>query len=173
LKEPGVKAEIRRSFGDDVFEPGGEVDRRRLGRLVFGLGEAERSARARLEGIVHPLITEALVQEIAKARARPDVEAIILDAAILLETNWRSQCDLIVFVDAPFEERLARVRAGRGWTADELRAREASQLSLDEKRSRANMSFSNFGPKESISHQLDVLWSRVMSVLPHRRPFPV
>src|SRR5579864_6299800 len=57
LKEPSVKESLKSIFGDAVFTPAGEVDRRRISRLVFGADAGHQSARAKLEQIVHPRIT--------------------------------------------------------------------------------------------------------------------
>ena len=51
----------------------------------------------------------------------------MLDAAILLEAGWDDLCDLIVFVDAPREERMRRVQEQRGWSREMFEAREASR----------------------------------------------
>jgi dephospho-CoA kinase len=138
LKERAVKERIREKFGDHVFDPQGEIDRRRMGELVFGSKPAAQSARADLEAIVHPRITERLGREIASARSQPGIEFVVLDAAILLEAGWRSLCDLVIFVDVPDAERLERVARERGWSAEQLRAREESQFSLERKRKEAD-----------------------------------
>ena len=49
-----------------------------------------------------PRIKSLLKSQVAEAQARPDVPAVILDAALLLEANWRDLCDTVLFLDAPF-----------------------------------------------------------------------
>lgn len=138
LEDPEVKSQIRQQFGDAVFKPDGSVDRRQLGRRVFGETPERQQARAALEAIVHPRIKQLLRSRIEEAQARPDVPAVILDAALLLEANWRDLCDTVLFVDTPFEARLDRVSRGRGWDVEELRSREASQWPLERKRREAD-----------------------------------
>lgn len=138
LEEPQVKFEIREQFGDAVFKPDGSVDRRQMGRRVFGAAPEQQQARAALEAIVHPRIKQLLRTRIAEAQARPGVPAVILDAALLLEANWRDLCDTVLFLDTPFEARLDRVSRGRGWDVQELRSREASQWPLERKRKEAD-----------------------------------
>ena len=145
LGQADVRRRIRERFGDSVFDLGGEVDRSALGKLVFGPSAEHQQARQILEAIVHPEIHHCLKRQIEEARARPGVRAILLDAAVLLEAGWTDICDAVVFVDTPEEQRLQRVISGRGWTADQLRRREASQWPLDRKRSAANHVIPNNG----------------------------
>ncbi len=68
----------------------------------------------------------------------------VIDAPLLLEAGWGPECDRILFVDTPLDLRRAWA-AARGWSSDELARREARQLSLDEKRSRATHIIENNG----------------------------
>src|SRR5262245_54210203 len=116
LQDPQVKEQLRKVFGDGVFSAGGEIDRSRMKGLVFGPGSEQKAARGKLEEIVHPRLTEDLRRQIALAQSRPGVEAVILDAALILEAGWRDLCDAVLFVDASFDERLSRVMRSRGWS---------------------------------------------------------
>jgi dephospho-CoA kinase len=166
LKDAAVKEEIRRRFGEEVFDSVGEVDRGRLGRMVFGSGPDRRSARAALEAIVHPRITDVLIRELAEAQSRPGVEAVILDAAVLLEAGWRTMCDALIFVEAPYEERLARVQATRGWNAADLKSREESQLTLEAKRKEASDVVDNSRTTDHALRQLEEIYSRIVARQP-------
>ena len=64
----------------------------------------------------------------------PQVLAYAWDTPLLLEVGLGPQCDAVVFVDAPLEQRLARVRARSGWDEGELLRREKSQMPLDTKK---------------------------------------
>jgi dephospho-CoA kinase len=138
LTEPAIKDRLREVFGDRIFKPTGEVDRRQLGQLVFGTLPDQVSARKKLENIVHPRISEVLSQQVEQARQSPGTLAVILDAAVVLESGWRDLCDEFVFVDVPLEQRVHRVRENRGWSREQLQLREASQFPLDQKRREAN-----------------------------------
>ena len=67
----------------------------------------------------------------------------MLDAAILLEAGWDDLCDLIVFVDAPRDERMRRVQEQRGWSREVFEAREQAQWPCDLKRQRADLVITN------------------------------
>jgi len=163
LKEESVKNAIRARFGNDVFDRNGEVDRRRMSALVFGSAAPAREARAALEAIVHPYITERLTQQITAARNRPGIELVVLDAALLLEAGWSSLCDRVIFVDAPDGQRLSRVERSRGWSPAELKAREESQFSLERKRREADDVVDNSKTAEHALAQLEAILSRTTS----------
>ncbi len=162
LKEPNVKEQLRKVFGDGILNSAGEVIRSQLSKLVFGPGPEQKSARQKLEEVVHPRITEILSRQVAWARSRPDIEAVIIDAAILLEAGWRELCDCVVYVETPFELRLARV-ATRGWSREELQLREASQFPLEQKRKEADYVVDNSGDGEVALSQLEEVYSQVLS----------
>jgi dephospho-CoA kinase len=163
LQEPSVKESVRKAFGDAVFTSGGEVDRSRVKELVFGPGPEHKAALKKLEQIVHPRITEILTRQVAQAQSRGDVEAVVLDAALVLEAGWRSLCDTVVFVDTPLDERLARVMKSRGWSRNDLRFREESQFPVERKRKEAEYVVENTGDGQAALSQLEEIYSRVLS----------
>jgi dephospho-CoA kinase len=150
LRQPAIKARVVARWGDDVVKPTGEIDRRRLGRIVF----ADPAERAALEALVFPYIDRRIHEEIAAAGRQEGVRFIVLDAAIMLETGWHRVCDKIVFVDSPDEDRYRRLKARSGWTENEVRDREMAQTPLAEKRRRADAVIDNGGPVEALEPQV-------------------
>jgi dephospho-CoA kinase len=153
LRQAAIRERIVQRFGAAVLDEHGEIQRRRLGAIVF----RDRAELRALEELVHPWIESRIEEEVEAARADPSVRLIVLDAAILLEAGWDHVCDRIVFVDVPFEERWNRLHRQRGWTMDELRTREAAQLPLTEKRARADDVMDNSASPEQLERQLDAL----------------
>jgi dephospho-CoA kinase len=140
LERPEVRRGVVERFGAGVLSalpgsgsPAPPVDRRALGALVFG----DASALRDLEALVHPPMERRFQEQIEQAAREGRATLVVLDAAILLEKGWDRFCDLVLFVDAPWETRLARVSSTRGWSAETLRAREAAQWPVERKRSRA------------------------------------
>ncbi len=148
-----VKIRLREVFGDEIFVEG-EVDRGRLAAQVFGDDPERADARKELESIVHPAMGEVFKQELAAGAADESVRLMIFDAAVLLEAGWRDGCDVLAFIEVPHEQRVQRVAASRGWTADELARREASQWPLDHKRNTADIIVDNSGTIEQAGQQL-------------------
>jgi dephospho-CoA kinase len=159
LTSQHIQNQLHRRFGDGIFTSEGEVRRDRLAALVFGDDPAQRQARHDLEQIVHPEIRSDLKRQLAQARQQRDLDVIVIDAALLLEAGWNELCDAVVFIDTPYEGRLARVQIGRGWTADELARRELSQMSLADKRAAADVVIDNSGLIEQSVEQL-LSWIR-------------
>lgn len=141
LGDTEVKTQLRARFGSDIFTPEGTVDRRALATHVFGTEQSQQQARLDLNRILHPRIRVALEQRLRNAP--PDIDIVVVDAAVMLEAGWSDVCQAIVFVDVPEVDRVARVKLQRGWSEEELRRRESSQLSLDEKRRRSTAVIDN------------------------------
>jgi dephospho-CoA kinase len=150
LKGPEVKARLRRAFGPEVFTPEGEIDRPKLGALVFGDEPETQVRRKQLEDITHPEITREVQRQIANLRGQPGLEAIVIDAALLLEAGWRRLCDRVVFVESRESDRQQRVALARGWSPGELARREASQWSLERKRAACDGVVTNSGSTQAV-----------------------
>ncbi len=143
LEQPEVRRQLVAAFGPEILGETGSIDRRRLAMQVFGSDADRATARARLEAIVHPAIRQEIERKISGID-RQQFPGVLLDAAVLLEANWADVCNAIVFIDTPLADRQQRVQA-RGWSAEELANREASQWPLDRKRACATISIPNTG----------------------------
>ena len=149
LDRPDVRDTLVRWWGDSILAPDGRADRSKIAAIVF----ADPEQRARLERLVHPIVREdraAMIREALAAGAR----AAIVDAPLLFEAGVDAECDCVVFVDAPHEQRLDRVRQTRAWDEAELNRREASQLPLDDKRRRSRHIVDNSGKLGGIDTQI-------------------
>jgi dephospho-CoA kinase len=153
LRQPPIRAKVAERWGPGVLDERGEIDRRKLGRLVF----ADAGQRRELEALVFPWIERRLQGEIALAQADPNVVLVLLDAAILLEAGWNRWCDWLVFVDAPREQRLRRLAEQRGWSEKEVESRERAQMPLTDKRARAGFVVDNSSSPEAAARQVEEL----------------
>ncbi|MFO1022045.1 MAG: dephospho-CoA kinase [Planctomycetales bacterium] len=162
LTLPEVRAQLLEKFGDEIFLPTGEVNRRKLGLRVFGPLPCHQAARKDLESIVHPQIREKIEQRIREIRQAGQSEAVILDAAILLESGWKTSCQALVYVDVPEEERLQRVISSRNWTPEEFFAREAQQLPLEYKQVVADYCVNNSSTAPAPHLQVLQIYSNIM-----------
>lgn len=152
LRQAELKERIVVHFGRDILGAD-QIDRKKLGAKVF---VDENELRA-LEAIVFPFIGDRIREEIDRARRREDALFVVLDAAVMLEAGWNGTCDKLIFVEAPRETRLARVRQQRGWTEADLAAREALQMPLDEKLRRADAVIDNSGASEALANRVAAL----------------
>jgi len=151
LRQPEVREQVVRRWGNAVLDERGEVDRRKLGGIVF----ADPSELDALEALVHPWITRRIGEELTAT-----VGLVVLDAAILLEAGWSNVCDLLVYVNVPRDVRQERVARQRGWSAEEVEAREHAQMPLTEKARMAHDTLDNSGPLDALRPQVKALLDR-------------
>lgn len=162
LLRPDIRQRIVERFGDQVLAADGSIQRRSLARLVFGESPEQKRSKADLEAIVHPPLAAELHQQIAKAKTSGDSDAIVLDAAILLEAGWRKICDAVVMIEASPETRLQRVRQTRGWSESDLMTREATQLPLESKREQADYTVLNEGTEDEIARRIMDVFQQII-----------
>ncbi len=158
LERPGVKRALREAFGPDIFGPDGAVDRARLGRLAFGC----KDRLERLNAIVHPPMLREIERRVRQARKGAAGRAVVLDMALLIETGLHKRCcDLLVFVDAPVGERQARAARARGWSAQEVRQRDAAQTVAGLKKQQADYVIVNSDTVQELQKAVRVLMDRI------------
>lgn len=159
LDRPAVRDQLVRWWGGAVVNPDGSVDRSAVAAIVF----ADPEQRRRLEGLIHPIVKESRRGVVAKAAAEGKA-GVVIDAPLLFEAGSETECDAVVFVEAPEAARLHRVRESRGWDETELRRRENAQIPLEEKRRRSDLTIVNDAGRDDLRR-------RVEQVLPRlRRP---
>lgn len=160
LEQPDIRDRALARWGPGILGTDDRISRPSVAAIVFR-DQAERRA---LEEMVFPHIERRCREEIDRGRADPNVVLIVLDAAILLEAGWDRVCDRILYVHAPREVRLQRLREGRGWSDQELELREQAQLPLEEKARRAHGRIDNSGSLEELTCQVDELLAELLGV---------
>jgi TldD protein len=135
---PGLAALVA-AFGEGVLEPGGALDRAKLGALAF----ADPSVRARLERILHPLIESELEQQLRALP--PGTRGAVLDAALWIERGRGHAFDALWVVEASERLRIRRIMARDGLSEESARLRLASQSKAEEKALHADRIIPNDG----------------------------
>lgn len=159
LRMPEVIAAARARWGDGVVDSSGQVNRQALAKIVFAPSEHGAAELAYLEQLTHPRIGDLLAER-ARAAAAGVASAMVLDAPVMLKAGWDDLCDIIVYVDAPREVRLARAKS-RGWTEEEFNRREAAQETVDVKRARADVIIDNSTSTDSTRAQISRFWEQL------------
>lgn len=149
---PGYQPVVN-EFGRWLLGKDGEIDRSKLGRLVF----SDSEALAQLEDIVHPLVRQA--SDILIQRARQPI--IVIEAIKLLESDLRQLCDKIWVTDAPQEIQVERLIRKRGLTRDEALQRIVAQSAQMEKIAAASVVMRNTGSYEDLWKQVTVEWKKI------------
>ena len=159
LEEPVIRSELKKWYGPEIIGSSGKIDRRKLGSLVFRNPENV----TRLNSLIHPRV-EQLRQEIMESvRKNRDILAVVLDSPLLMESGLHRQCDAIIFVDSPVENRRKRVMESRGWDAAELAGREKFQAALDKKREIADHIIVNDGEPALMGNQVREVLTTVLA----------
>jgi dephospho-CoA kinase len=147
---------VSEAFGRGILAPDGTIDRKKLGAIIFG----DARARARLNGIVHPLIAAEIRRRIAAYRAASPVAPVVVEAAVLIEANWLSLVDEVWLVVAEREAVIDRLGRQRNLPPDEVGVRIGAQLSDAERRRYAHVVIRNTGSIEELREQVRALWAR-------------
>ncbi len=164
LQQAAVRQALVQRFGSSILGENGEIDRRILGSLVFGSTPESQQNLAALNELVRPGIRAEIHRQIQQAPQ--DVDAVLLDAALLLEAGWAAECDGLIFIDTPLVLRQQRVFLQRGWTADELARREASQWDLAKKRQACGFVVDNSGTLENSAAQFQQHLATILRTSP-------
>jgi dephospho-CoA kinase len=127
LVEPGqpALAQIVAAFGGSVLEPGGRLDRHRLGKLVF----ENPDQRRRLEGILHPLIRA----EVNRRTAAVTTPYCLVVIPLLVETGFTDRVDRILVIDAGQDDQIRRTMKRSGLSETEVRRILSAQASRAER----------------------------------------
>jgi dephospho-CoA kinase len=149
---PGYQLVIS-EFGHWVLDKDGEIDRARLGHVVFSDPEALK----RLEEIIHPLVRQAI--NILVGRSSQYV--IVLEAIKLLEGGLSKLCDSVWVTDAPQEVQVERLVRKRGLSRQDALQRVRAQTAQSGKVSAANVIIHNTGSYESLWKQVTAAWKKI------------
>lgn len=145
------------AFGEGVLDESGELNRRKLGAVVF----KDPALRQKLEAILHPRIRERF-QDVLITLAAAGHKLVIYEVPLLFETGLDRQVKAVILVSAPEAQRIARVMARDRLTEPEVRARLAAQLDDASRRARAHFILEN-------DKDLDHLRQQVQDLLPALR----
>lgn len=148
---------LRAAFGADCADASGALDRARMRARVF----ADPVAKARLEGILHPMIRAETLRLVNEA---PGPYVIVMIPLLVESGVARSRCDRVLVVDCPEEEQVRRVMSRSGLTAAEVRAIMATQATRAERLAAADDVLDNGGDPSDIPRQVEALHARYLEL---------
>lgn len=152
--------EIRERFGDGAFREDGTLDRARMAEFIF----SNEAARRALEGILHPLVQRTMLRQMDEAAERGD-RIVILDVPLLFETGMDALCDECWTLYVDRETQIERVMARDGLDRDQAEARIDSQMSVEERNTRATRAINTDRPIERTQAELAALYHAVLKKL--------
>jgi dephospho-CoA kinase len=151
LLEQGQDAhdEVVREFGQEILDAHGNVDRGKLGHIIF----ADAQKRARLNQILHPRILD-VVREWFAAQGHPGgPDLAVVEAALIIEAGYHKELDQVIVCWCPAEQQWQRL-VERGLTAEQAKLRIAAQMPMEEKRRLGNETIDCSGSIEETERQV-------------------
>ena len=152
---PGYQAVVD-AFGRWILNPAGEIDREKLGRLVF----SDPAALEQLENIIHPLVQQAV--DLIAQRATQKV--IVIEAIKLLEGKLVTMCDTVWVTYVPASVQKARLIEKRGMSESDASQRIQTQGAQEAKTIAADVVIQNAGTFEETWKQVVAAWKAISPV---------
>jgi len=149
-------AEIRARFGEAVIAAGGDVDRARLGTIVF----QDEQARRDLEAILHPAVYRA-IEAWMRAQEAGGAPVAVAEIPLLFETGHETDFDCVVVTACDGEAQVRRAVGRAGMSEEDARRRIAAQWPLAEKVRRADFVVRTDGTLEATRQAARAIWEAI------------
>ena len=145
--------EVVKAFGEEILQPGGEIDRKKLGSIVF----ADPDQLTRLNQIMHPRMARMVAQQIQELREQGE-DVVVVEAALLFEAGWDSLVDEVWSTESPEESIIKRLQSRSGLSQEEAKKRIDSQMSAEERTSRSQVVVDNSGDLVELERVVRSIW---------------
>ena len=157
--------EVVNAFGKDILTPTREVDRKKLGGVVF----SDPRALERLNAIMHPRIYGLIEDEIGRLE-KSGQEVAVVEAALLIEAGWTPLVDEIWVTTSAEEIVVDRLQKRNGLTEEAARARISSQMPQEERKRHAVEVIDNSASLSELKNRVQQLWERRVKVNKESKP---
>lgn len=146
-------------FGDAVLDEEGEIDRARLGEIVF----SDPAERIFLNSVTHPRIFQLMFERLRCKDEESGGKGIaILDIPLLVDVKVGDMFDFTLVVDTSPEAQLERMNAERGCSREEAMARIKAQVTREERLAFADHVIHNDGSLEDLRREVDDAWDIIV-----------
>lgn len=130
-------AKIVSVFGSEILHADGSLDRKKLGEIIF----SNEEKRKQLNALLSPFLKDAILAQINKKKN--EAALVVVDIPLLYEGNYEKYVDKVAVVYVPETTQLARLIKRDGLTESKAKQRINSQLSIEEKKQKADIVFDN------------------------------
>ncbi|UCG83928.1 MAG: dephospho-CoA kinase [Dehalococcoidia bacterium] len=158
LPDTDAWREVVATFGSEILDENGKIDRSKLADIVF----RDPDALLRLNSIMHPLMYRIVEHKIEALRDR-GVDVVVLEAPLLIEAKWTDLVDQVWVVVAPESNVIDRLCNQKGFTEEQAKARINSQTTSSEKSKYADVVIENDSDLGSLREKLEDIWRRLRS----------
>ncbi len=149
MEMPSVVVQVVKNFSSDILSPQGMPDKKKIAEIVF----ADKKKLEKLNRIIHPLVIADFEQWIKEQK---NASYVIMESAILFETNYSSLFDKIIFISAPQTVRLKRIIDRDRVEAFHVKNRIKQQLPEKDKIKKADFVILNNDKKALIPQVLSI-----------------
>ncbi len=153
--------EVVEAFGEGILLDTGEIDRQKLGAIVF----ARPEQLTKLNQIMHPRMARMVEERIQELRDQ-GVPVVVVEAALLYEAGWDTLVDEVWVTNSGPGQVVPRLQARTGLDEQEIRKRIDSQMPAEERLSRSDVVVDNSGDLAALHSTVKSLWdSRVKEIV--------
>ncbi|QGQ97577.1 dephospho-CoA kinase [Paenibacillus psychroresistens] len=155
---PGRPAlqQIADRFGPEVIFPDGTLHRKALGAIIFN----EPTARKDLDDITHPVIRQAMWDQMHKAEEADPDRLVVVDVPLLFESMLQSYFQKVMVVYVSEKLQLQRLMERDKLTLEEAKLRLKAQMPIEEKKQLADIVIDNSGDLAETEKQIQMFWQR-------------
>jgi len=155
--KPGTELwrEVVAAFGQQIVTPSGGIDRKKLGKIVFGNAES----LSRLKRIMHPRMYDMVKARLERYRQQ-GVEVVAIEVPLLIEADWTSLVDEVWVTTTSEATVLKRLQERAGLSKEETLTRIRSQLSSEERIKRADVVINTDCSLDEVKTRVKGLWAR-------------
>jgi len=151
MPESPVLQQIADEFGREVLLESGELNRKKLGAIIF----SNEEKRLKLNAIMHPPIRAEMMRQIRQYETEYPDKLVVADIPLLYESNLQHMFSEVMVVYVPLPVQIARLMERDGLTESQALERIRSQMPLEDKRRLADVVIDNSGSLEETAKQLD------------------
>lgn len=145
--------EVVKAFGEEILQPNGEIDRKKLGSIVF----ADPDQLTRLNQIMHPRMARMVAQQVQELREQ-GADVVVVEAALLFEAGWDSLVGEVWSTESPENLVIKRLQSRSGLSQEEAKKRIDSQMSAEERKSRSQVVVDNSGDLIELERVVRSIW---------------
>lgn len=153
-----VWEDVVAAFGREIVAQNDEIDRRKLGEIVFN----DPKALSRLNKIMHPRMYRMMKEQIEQLREQ-GVKAVVLEAAILIEAKWTPLADQVWVTTAPEGTVVQRLSSRDGFDEEQVLARMRSQMPSEERVKYADVVIDTDCTLDEVRQKVEELWEKLPS----------
>jgi dephospho-CoA kinase len=158
--------EIKEQFGEEILLDNGEIDRTKLGRIVF----YDEGKRAALERIIHPEVSRVMEDEVREITSKDPIAVVILDVPLLIEITMDRGLNQVIVVYCPEDIQIQRLMERDQINREDAMARVRAQIPIEEKKLHATILIDNSFSLDETRKQVEQAYKRLKQKAGFKKP---